>query len=136
MLYRSRGAHLICYPGAFNMSTGELLWELMQRSSCGIDHLLILFHMQLFVATCSPARNPNAESDYMIWGHSSLVGPVMNEICCCEVWRYDRNNRHDEATVVGEIDYSMIHRRRENLSLAVQRCGVIYKTVDVLGQIA
>ncbi|KAJ4827989.1 hypothetical protein Tsubulata_033228, partial [Turnera subulata] len=21
------GAHLICYPGAFNMSTGELLWE-------------------------------------------------------------------------------------------------------------
>lgn len=26
------GAHLICYPGAFNMSTGELLWELEQRA--------------------------------------------------------------------------------------------------------
>ena len=31
---------------------------------------------QLFVATCSPARDPNANSDYMIWGHSSLIGPV------------------------------------------------------------
>ncbi|KAI8544669.1 hypothetical protein RHMOL_Rhmol08G0313500 [Rhododendron molle] len=32
MLYQARGAHLICYPGAFNMSTGELLWELEQRA--------------------------------------------------------------------------------------------------------
>ncbi|EYU21336.1 hypothetical protein MIMGU_mgv1a019804mg, partial [Erythranthe guttata] len=32
MLYRARGAHLICYPGAFNMSTGEALWELEQRA--------------------------------------------------------------------------------------------------------
>ncbi|XP_020091108.1 omega-amidase, chloroplastic-like isoform X2 [Ananas comosus] len=119
MLYRSRGAHLICYPGAFNMSTGELLWELMQRSRA-VDN-------QLFVATCSPARNPNAESDYMIWGHSSLVGPFGDMIA---------TTGHDEATVAGEIDYSMIHSRRENLSLAEQRRGVIYKTVDVLGQIA
>ncbi|XP_019237398.1 PREDICTED: omega-amidase, chloroplastic-like [Nicotiana attenuata] len=32
ILYRARGAHLICYPGAFNMSTGEGLWELEQRT--------------------------------------------------------------------------------------------------------
>ncbi|KAK9265990.1 hypothetical protein L1049_027094 [Liquidambar formosana] len=32
MLYGARGARLICYPGAFNMSTGELLWELVQRA--------------------------------------------------------------------------------------------------------
>ncbi|OMP04456.1 hypothetical protein COLO4_09615 [Corchorus olitorius] len=30
------GAHLICYPGGFNMSTGELLWELVQRASSDI----------------------------------------------------------------------------------------------------
>ena len=24
------GAHIICYPGAFNVSTSELLWEDMQ----------------------------------------------------------------------------------------------------------
>ncbi|KAJ8770171.1 hypothetical protein K2173_011506 [Erythroxylum novogranatense] len=34
MLYRGKGAHLICYPGAFNMSTGEMLWEPVQRASC------------------------------------------------------------------------------------------------------
>ncbi|RWW17616.1 hypothetical protein GW17_00018444 [Ensete ventricosum] len=26
------GAHLLCYPGAFNITTGSLLWELMQRA--------------------------------------------------------------------------------------------------------
>ncbi|KQK19100.1 hypothetical protein BRADI_1g46367v3 [Brachypodium distachyon] len=69
ILYRSRGAHLICYPSAFNMSTGQLLWDLMQKSRA-VDN-------QLFVATCSPARDPNSESEYMIWGHSSLIGPSL-----------------------------------------------------------
>ncbi|KAK6927241.1 Carbon-nitrogen hydrolase [Dillenia turbinata] len=32
MLYAARGAHLLCYPGAFNMTTGPLHWELLQRS--------------------------------------------------------------------------------------------------------
>ncbi|KAH7853251.1 hypothetical protein Vadar_000536 [Vaccinium darrowii] len=32
MLYAARGAHLICYPGAFNMVTGPLHWELVQRA--------------------------------------------------------------------------------------------------------
>ncbi|ONI15425.1 hypothetical protein PRUPE_3G043200 [Prunus persica] len=31
-LYRKRGVDIICYPGAFNVSTGELLWELVQRA--------------------------------------------------------------------------------------------------------
>jgi hypothetical protein len=26
------GAHLLCYPGAFNMTTGPLHWELLQRA--------------------------------------------------------------------------------------------------------
>ncbi|KAL0906883.1 hypothetical protein M5K25_025413 [Dendrobium thyrsiflorum] len=32
VLYAARGAHLICYPGAFNMTTGPLHWELLQRA--------------------------------------------------------------------------------------------------------
>ncbi|KAM1113573.1 hypothetical protein COP1_046489 [Malus domestica] len=31
-LYKKKGVHIICNPGAFNMSTGELLWELVQRA--------------------------------------------------------------------------------------------------------
>ncbi|KAL6606832.1 hypothetical protein ACP70R_042485 [Stipagrostis hirtigluma subsp. patula] len=114
MLYRSRGAHLICYPSAFNMSTGELLWDLMQKCRA-VDN-------QLFVATCSPARDPNAKSDYMIWGHSSLIGPFGEVLAAAG---------HEEATVIGEIDLSMIQSTRENLPLETQSRGDLYRFVDV-----
>ncbi|CAI6001686.1 unnamed protein product, partial [Closterium sp. NIES-64] len=32
MLYATRGAQLICYPGAFNMTTGPLHWQLLQQA--------------------------------------------------------------------------------------------------------
>ncbi|KAH9805124.1 Omega-amidase [Citrus sinensis] len=66
MIYGARGAHLICYPGAFNMTTGPLHWELLQRARATDN--------QLYVATCSPARDEGA--GYVAWGHSTLVGPV------------------------------------------------------------
>ncbi|KAM1219285.1 hypothetical protein PS1_046768 [Malus domestica] len=44
-LYRKKGVHIICNPGAFNMST----------------------------ATCSPSRD--STGSYTIWGHSTLVEP-------------------------------------------------------------
>ncbi|XXG51376.1 hypothetical protein AAC387_Pa02g5164 [Persea americana] len=93
MLYAARGAHLLCYPGAFNMSTGQLLWELMQRARA-VDN-------QLFVATCSPARDTNVS--YITWGHSTLVGPFGEIIA---------STGHEEATVFAEIDYSLIQFRR------------------------
>ncbi|CAI7808211.1 unnamed protein product, partial [Closterium sp. NIES-54] len=36
MLYASRGAQLICYPGAFNMTTGPLHWQLLQQARWGL----------------------------------------------------------------------------------------------------
>jgi hypothetical protein len=36
------------------------------------------FKSQLYVATCSPARDAGA--GYVAWGHSTLVGPV-NDPC-------------------------------------------------------
>ncbi|XP_058080145.1 omega-amidase, chloroplastic isoform X2 [Magnolia sinica] len=42
MLYGARGAHLICYPGAFNMTTGPLHWELLQRASYMWQHVHLL----------------------------------------------------------------------------------------------
>ncbi|OQU76025.1 omega-amidase, chloroplastic isoform X3 [Sorghum bicolor] len=115
MLYRSKGAHLICYPSAFNMSTGELLWDLMQKSRA-VDN-------QLFVATCSPARDPNVNSDYMIWGHSSLIGPFGEVLAAAG---------HEEATVIGEMDLTTIQSTRENLPLEMQRRGDLYRLIDVL----
>jgi len=30
-IYQKKGCKLICYPGAFNMTTGPVHWELLQR---------------------------------------------------------------------------------------------------------
>ncbi|XVF74341.1 hypothetical protein PTKIN_Ptkin13bG0102600 [Pterospermum kingtungense] len=112
MLYRAKGAHIICYPGAFNMSTGELLWELVQRARAADN--------QLFVATCSPSRD--SAGCYTIWGHSTLVSPFGEIIATSE---------HAETVVVAEIDYSEIQLRRENLPLEQQWRRDIYQFIDL-----
>ncbi|KAL5653393.1 hypothetical protein ACJX0J_038851, partial [Zea mays] len=112
MLYAARGAHLLCYPGAFNMTTGPLHWELLQRASISKSsskqvRTLIRTHNswraadnQLFVATCAPARDTSA--GYVAWGHSTLVGPFGEVIATTE---------HEEATIIADIDYSLIEQR-------------------------
>ncbi|XP_010273946.1 PREDICTED: omega-amidase, chloroplastic-like [Nelumbo nucifera] len=112
MLYAARGAHLLCYPGAFNMTTGPLHWELLQRARA-VDN-------QLYVATCSPARDAGA--GYVAWGHSTLVGPFGEVLATTE---------HDEAVVIAEVDYSFIELRRTNLPLEKQKRGDLYQLVDV-----
>ncbi|TQE01430.1 hypothetical protein C1H46_012910 [Malus baccata] len=93
MIYAARGAHLICYPGAFNMTTGPLHWELLQRARATDN--------QLYVATCSPARDAGA--GYVAWGHSTLVGPFGEVMATTE---------HEESIIIAEIDYSVIELRR------------------------
>ncbi|KAG4144499.1 hypothetical protein ERO13_D05G041100v2 [Gossypium hirsutum] len=112
MIYASRGAHLLCYPGAFNMTTGPLHWELLQRARA-VDN-------QLYVATCSPARDTGA--GYVAWGHSTLVGPFGEVLATTE---------HDEDIIIAEIDYSILEQRRANLPLAMQRRGDLYQLVDI-----
>lgn len=56
---------MIIYPAAFNMTTGPLHWELLQRARANDN--------QLFIATISPARDEN--SDYVAYGHSMVVDP-------------------------------------------------------------
>ncbi|XP_049364459.1 omega-amidase, chloroplastic-like isoform X2 [Solanum verrucosum] len=113
MSYRARGAHLICYPGAFNMSTGATLWELEQRTRA-VDN-------QLYVASCSPSRD--SAGSYMIWGHSTVVGP-MGEIIA--------TTGHEEAVLIAEIDYAAIQWTRESLPLESQKHNDIYQFVDLL----
>ncbi|XP_050215933.1 omega-amidase, chloroplastic-like [Mercurialis annua] len=112
MIYASRGAHLICYPGAFNMTTGPLHWELLQRARAADN--------QLYVATCSPAREVGA--GYVAWGHSTLVGPFGEILATTE---------HEQDIIIAEIDYSLIELRRTNLPLTKQRRGDLYQLVDI-----
>ncbi|KAG5596011.1 hypothetical protein H5410_037243 [Solanum commersonii] len=152
-IYAARGAHLLCYPGAFNMTTGPLHWELLQRaritsniyvtcpaglliasalfgvkdyavfsSVVGIylSYPLCTYSWQLYVATCSPARDGG--SSYVAWGHSTLVGPFGEVLVTTE---------HEETTLIAEIDYSVIEQRRTYLPFQKQRRGDLYQLVDV-----
>jgi len=61
----SVGCSLLVYPGAFNMTTGPVHWELLARARA-IDN-------QCYVAVVSPARDVTAS--YVAWGHSLVVNP-------------------------------------------------------------
>lgn len=60
-----KDAFLLLYPGAFNLTTGAMHWELQARARA-MDN-------QIYVGVCSPARDMNA--DYHAWGHSMIVNP-------------------------------------------------------------
>ncbi|PHU14957.1 Omega-amidase,chloroplastic [Capsicum chinense] len=104
MLYSARGAQLICYPGAFNMSTGAALWELEQR-------------------TRQDDSVSSISGSYAIWGHSTVAGP-MGEIIA--------TTGHDKTVLIVDIDYAAIQRTRESFPLESQRRSDIYQLVDVL----
>lgn len=75
---------MIFYPGAFNMTTGPLHWELLTRSRA-VDN-------QMFIACVSPARDIKA--DYHAWGYSSLSDPYGEIIA---------KAGHDEEIVYADI---------------------------------
>nr|XP_043635614.1 omega-amidase, chloroplastic-like isoform X4 [Erigeron canadensis] len=112
MLYQARGVELICYPGAFNVNTGSMLWELEQRARA-VDN-------QICVATCSPSRN--SSGSYEIWGHSTLVGPAGEVIA---------KLGHEEAVLVAEIDLSTIYYQRQSIPLHKHKQSNIYGLIDL-----
>lgn len=111
MLYAQRGVQIIVYPGAFNTTTGPVHWELLQKARA-VDN-------QLFVATCSPARNP--DSSYQAWGHSTVVGPWAEVLA---------TTGHDPDVVMADLDLAQIEERRRNMPLVKQKRHDLYTMVD------
>eukprot|EP00514_Thraustochytrium_sp_LLF1b_P001094 CAMPEP_0184508818 /NCGR_PEP_ID=MMETSP0198_2-20121128/957_1 /TAXON_ID=1112570 /ORGANISM="Thraustochytrium sp., Strain LLF1b" /LENGTH=291 /DNA_ID=CAMNT_0026898615 /DNA_START=5 /DNA_END=880 /DNA_ORIENTATION=- len=112
MLMRDAGCKMLVYPGAFNTTTGPPHWELLQRARA-VDN-------QVFVATASPARNP--DSDYQAWGHSSIVSPWGEVLATCE---------HGPATVFADIDISKADEMRQNIPVSKQLRTDLYNTVTL-----
>lgn len=65
MIAARKGAFLLLYPGAFNLTTGAMHWSLLARARA-VDN-------EIYVGMCSPARDMSA--DYNVWGHSMSVEP-------------------------------------------------------------
>lgn len=105
------GAFAVVYPGAFNLTTGPLHWELLARARA-VDN-------QLYVVMCSPARDMCAT--YHAWGHSMVVDPMANVLV----------EAGDAETIVHcDLDGAVIAEARKNIPLSTQRRFDVYPDVS------
>lgn len=74
---------------------------------------------QLFVATCSPANNP--EASYSVYGHSMVVSPWGQILATAGA---------GPQVVFADIDFSESETRRTNMPLEAQRRRDLYELVD------
>ncbi|TLD15755.1 uncharacterized protein PgNI_01663 [Pyricularia grisea] len=106
-----RGAFALLYPGAFNMTTGPLHWELLARARA-VDN-------QLYVALCSPARDLNAS--YHAWGHSLVADPMAEVL----------SQADDVETIVyADLDPEAIEGPRTRIPLRDQRRFDVYPDIS------
>ncbi|XP_057331669.1 omega-amidase NIT2-like [Microplitis mediator] len=109
-LYRNKGCSLLVYPAAFNMTTGPLHWQLLQRSRANDN--------QCYVVSVSPARD--TKSEYIAWGHSQVTNPWGEVIHDLDI---------HENMIVTEIDSSIVKEVRSQIPTFMQRRTDIYDTV-------
>lgn len=111
MIAARNGAFLLLYPGAFNLTTGALHWELQARARA-VDN-------QVYVGLCSPARD--MEADYNAWGHSMVVDPnagILSEL--------DEKEGITYADLTGE----KIEETRKGIPIYTQRRFDVYPDVS------
>ncbi|PVH93179.1 carbon-nitrogen hydrolase [Periconia macrospinosa] len=105
-----RGAFLLVYPGAFNLTTGALHWELQARARA-VDN-------QVFVALCSPSRDMDAE--YNAWGHSCVVDPNAEVLGMLD---------EKEGVLIRELEVGRIEEVRKGIPVYSQRRFDVYPDV-------
>ncbi|KAJ3293204.1 hypothetical protein HK104_004670 [Borealophlyctis nickersoniae] len=110
MIAARKGCVAMLYPGAFNMTTGPLHWELLQRARA-VDN-------QIYVAACSPARDAGA--GYVAWGHSTVVDPMGSVIATTD---------EKEDIVYADVDIGKIEEARMSIPVSTQRRFDVYRNV-------
>jgi omega-amidase len=112
-----KGAFLLLYPGAFNMTTGPAHWELLARSRA-IDN-------ETYVGLCSPARDISAE--YHAWGHSVIVDPNAEILDSLD---------ENEGIAVADLKGERIEEVRKGIPIYSQRRFDVYADVSAVGPTA
>jgi len=110
-----KGAFLLLYPGAFNLTTGALHWELLARARATDN--------QVYVGLCSPARDMQA--DYNAWGHSLVVDPNAEVLA---------QLGEEEGVVVEELREGRVEECRKGIPLGTQRRFDVYPDVSAGGR--
>ncbi|KAF5324889.1 hypothetical protein D9611_004411 [Ephemerocybe angulata] len=111
MIAARQGCHALIYPAAFNLTTGPLHWELLQRSRANDN--------QVFVSMCSPARDMSA--GYHAWGHSMVVDPIGKVIA---------EAQEGEEIVYADIDPKVLEETRSGIPVTTQRRFDVYADVS------
>lgn len=106
-----KGAFALLYPGAFNLTTGALHWELLARARA-VDN-------QVYVGLCSPARDLGAE--YHAWGHSLVVDPNAEVLA---------EAGEGEEVVYAELSGERIEEVRKGIPIYTQRRFDVYPDVS------
>jgi omega-amidase len=112
MIAARKGCFALIYPGAFNLTTGPLHWQLLGRARA-LDN-------QCYVALCSPARDMT-EGVYHAWGHSLVVDPMAQVVV---------EAGEKEEIVFAELDGEKIEAARRGIPLRHQRRFDVYPDVS------
>jgi len=107
MIAARQGCHVLIYPGAFNLTTGPMHWELLQRARA-VDN-------QVFVSMCSPARDMAA--GYHAWGHSMVVDPMGRVVA---------EAGEGEEIVYADVEGDVLWETRAGIPVTVQRRFDVY----------
>lgn len=111
MIAARKGAFLLVYPGAFNLTTGPLHWSLLARGRA-VDN-------QIYVALCSPARDMQAT--YHAWGHSLIANPNAEVLTEAE---------DKEDIVYADLDGGTVEDIRKGIPVSTQRRFDVYPDVS------
>ncbi|WP_296888343.1 carbon-nitrogen hydrolase family protein [uncultured Methanobrevibacter sp.] len=106
-----KGANILFYPGAFNMTTGPAHWELLFRSRA-LDN-------QVFCVGVAPALNKDAS--YHSYGHSIVVNPWGEVIC--------QLGQKEELKIV-EINLNEIKKVRNEIPVLKNRRNDLYEIIE------
>ena len=106
-----KGAKILFYPGAFNMTTGPAHWELLFRARA-LDN-------QVFSVGVAPALNESAS--YYSYGHSIVVNPWGEVIC--------QLGTKEELKIV-EIDLSEIEKVRNEIPVLKNKRNDLYEIIE------
>ncbi len=102
-----QGAQLLIFPGAFNLTTGPVHWEILSRVRA-LDN-------QVYLAMCSPARDEKAS--YVAYGHSLVADPWGSVVAEAGT---------GEEIIYAPIKTSHLRKARQDLPLLKNRRTDLY----------
>lgn len=105
-----KGALILFYPGAFNMTTGPAHWELLFKSRA-LDN-------QVYCVGVAPALNEDAS--YHSYGHSIITNPWGDVVSKAST---------EEDLIICEIELDEIKKIREELPLLKNKREDLYEII-------